>query len=160
MNALKGSDQKGHGLARATASEIDPSFSWKDLAWIKSITSLPIILKGIQTAADAKQALLAGCDGIFISNHGGRALDTSPASLLVLLEMHIVCPEVFEKMEVFIDGGIRRATDIIKAVCLGAKGVGIGRPFLYAMSAYGLPGVDRAMQLLKVSFCFPRCLRL
>lgn len=137
---LKDADKKGGGLARATASDIDPSFSWKDLAWIKSITSLPIILKGIQTAADAKKAMLAGCDGIFISNHGGRALDTSPASLLVLLEMHLVCPEVFDKMEVFFDGGIRRGSDILKAICLGATGVGLGRSVLYS-NMYGVDGV-------------------
>ncbi len=81
-----------------------------------------------------------GCQGIVVSNHGGRALDGAPAAILVLLELQKECPEVFDHMEVFIDGGIRRGSDILKAMCLGASGVGLGRPFLYALN-YGKPGV-------------------
>ena len=141
QTSSKGSDAKGHGLARNNATEFDASFSWKDLDWVKQTAQLPIILKGIQTASDAKKAMLAGCDGIFISNHGGRAVDTAPASLLVLLEMHIICPEVFSEMNVFIDGGIRRGTDILKAMCLGATGVALGRSVLYS-NVYGEEGVN------------------
>lgn len=77
-----------------------------------SLTDIPIILKGIQTGADAKKALDAGCKGIFVSNHGGRARDSSEPTLLTLLELHVQCPEVFQQMEVYVDGGIRRGGDI------------------------------------------------
>ncbi|KAI7237368.1 Cytochrome b2 [Hortaea werneckii] len=142
---------RSQGAARAISSFIDPALSWKDIPWFKSITKMPIILKGVQRVEDVIRAVSAGCDGVVLSNHGGRQLDFARSGVEVLAE---VMPELRrlgldDKIEVFIDGGIRRATDIIKALCLGAKGVGIGRPFLYAMSAYGLPGVDRAMQLLK-----------
>lgn len=142
------SDKKGHGLARTTASDIDPSFCWEDLAWVKSITHLPIVLKGIQTAADARKAMEVGCDAIFLSNHGGRAVDTAPASLLILLELHVLCPEIFQKMEVYIDGGIRRGTDILKAICLGATAIGLGRPVLYS-NMYGQEGVSHMISILK-----------
>ncbi|KKZ60612.1 L-lactate dehydrogenase (cytochrome) [[Emmonsia] crescens] len=115
---------RSQGAARAISSFIDPSLSWKDISWFQSITDMPIVLKG---------------------------LDFAPSSIELLAE---VMPELRRRgwqnrIEVYIDGGVRRATDILKALCLGAKGVGIGRPFLYAMSAYGVPGVERAMQLLK-----------
>jgi hypothetical protein len=135
-----GADQKGSGLARSVGSFIDPSFAWDDLAWLRRQTRLPIVLKGVQSAADARIALHMGCQGIVVSNHGGRALDGAPAAILVLLELHKECPEVFEHMEVFIDGGIRRGSDILKAICLGASGVGLGRPFLYALN-YDRAGV-------------------
>jgi hypothetical protein len=134
------SDNKGSGLARSVGSFIDPAFSWDDLAWLRRHTKLPIVLKGIQSAADARIAMQMGCQGVLISNHGGRALDGAPATILVLLELHRECPEVFDYMEVFIDGGFRRGSDILKALCLGASGVGMGRPFMYAIS-YGTEGV-------------------
>ncbi|TKA32068.1 hypothetical protein B0A50_01315 [Salinomyces thailandicus] len=142
---------RSQGAARAISSFIDPALSWKDIPWFKSITKMPIILKGVQRVEDVIRAVSVGCDGVVLSNHGGRQLDFARSGVEVLAE---VMPELRrlglqDKIEVYIDGGIRRATDIIKALCLGAKGVGIGRPFLFAMSAYGLPGVDRAMQLLK-----------
>lgn len=134
------SDSKGSGMARTVGSFIDPSFCWDDLAWVRKQTKLPIVLKGIQSASDARTAMHLGCQGIVVSNHGGRALDGAPASILVLLELHRECPEVFEHMEVFIDGGFRRGSDILKALCLGASGVGLGRPFMYAVN-YGKDGV-------------------
>lgn len=139
------------GAARAISSFIDPALSWKDLPWFKSITKMPIILKGVQRAEDVVRAVEAGVQGVVLSNHGGRQLDFARSGIEVLAEtMPVLREKGYEKrIEVFVDGGIRRATDIIKALCLGAKGVGIGRPFLYAMSAYGFEGVDRAMQLLK-----------
>jgi L-lactate dehydrogenase (cytochrome) len=133
-------DNKGAGLARSVGSFIDPAFSWDDLAWLRRHTKLPIVLKGIQSAADARLAMHMGCQGIVISNHGGRALDGAPASILVLLELHRECAEVFDHMEVFIDGGFRRGSDVLKAICLGASGVGLGRPFMYAIN-YGTEGV-------------------
>lgn len=142
---------RSQGAARAISSFIDPSLSWNDIAWFQSITNMPIILKGVQCAEDVLKAVEYGVQGVVLSNHGGRQLDFARSGVEVLAE---VMPALHQRgwqdrLEVYIDGGIRRATDIIKALCLGAKGVGIGRPFLYAMSAYGVDGVDRAMQLLK-----------
>lgn len=144
---------RSQGAARAISSFIDPSLSWKDIPYFKSITKMPIVLKGVQRVEDVLMAVEYGVAGVVLSNHGGRQLDTAPSGIEVLAE---VMPELRKrglenKIEIYIDGGIRRATDIIKALCLGAKGVGIGRPFLFAMSAYGEKGVNRAMQLLKVS---------
>lgn len=142
---------RSQGAARAISSFIDPSLSWKDIPWFQSITKMPIILKGVQCVEDVLRAVEAGCDGVVLSNHGGRQLDTSRSGIEVLAEvMPALRARNWEnRIEIFVDGGVRRATDILKALCLGAKGVGIGRPFLYAMSAYGQAGVDRAMQLLK-----------
>ncbi|KEF62069.1 L-lactate dehydrogenase (cytochrome) [Exophiala aquamarina CBS 119918] len=142
------SDGKGTGLARTAGSYIDPSFCWEDLQWLRKLTKLPIVLKGIQSAMDARIAMRMGCQGIVVSNHGGRALDTAPASILILLELHRECPEVFDHMEVFLDGGIRRGSDVLKAICLGASGVGLGRPFMYAIN-YGKEGVEHLVNVLK-----------
>lgn len=142
---------RSQGAARAISSFIDPSLSWKDIPWFLSITKMPILLKGVQCVEDVIRAIECGVQGVVLSNHGGRQLDFARSGLEVLAEVMPVLRERGwqDRIEIYIDGGVRRATDIIKALCLGATGVGIGRPFLYAMSAYGLPGVDRAMQLLK-----------
>ncbi|KAI7583697.1 hypothetical protein KC343_g19955, partial [Hortaea werneckii] len=141
-------DKKGGGLARTTGSFIDWTMSWDDLAWVRKHSSLPIVVKGIQLAADAKMAMQMGCQGIVVSNHGGRALDNAPATLLVLMELRRDCPEVFDKMEVHVDGGIRRGSDILKAVCLGARGVGVGRPFQCSV-AYDTEGVEACAAILQ-----------
>lgn len=142
---------RSQGAARAISSFIDPSLNWNDIPWFQSITKMPIILKGVQRVEDVIRAIETGVQGVVLSNHGGRQLDFARSGIEILAEVMPVLRERGwqDRIEIFVDGGIRRATDIIKALCLGAKGVGIGRPFLYAMSAYGLPGVDRAMQLLK-----------
>ncbi len=142
---------RSQGAARAISSFIDPSLSWKDIPWFLSVTKMPIILKGVQRVEDVIRAIEAGVQGVVLSNHGGRQLDFARSGIEVLSEVMPVLRERNwqDRIEIYVDGGIRRSTDIIKALCLGAKGVGIGRPFLFAMSAYGLPGVDRAMQLLK-----------
>lgn len=142
---------RSQGAARAISSFIDPSLSWKDIPWFLGITKMPIILKGVQRVEDVIRAIEAGVHGVVLSNHGGRQLDFARSGIEVLAEVMPVLRERGwqNRIEIYIDGGVRRATDIIKALCLGATGVGIGRPFLFAMSAYGLPGVDRAMQLLK-----------
>ncbi|CAG9939109.1 unnamed protein product [Clonostachys rosea f. rosea IK726] len=139
------------GAARAISSFIDPSLSWKDIPWFQSITKMPIIIKGVQRVEDVIKAVEAGCQGVVLSNHGGRQLEFARSGIEILAETMPVLRELGleNKIEIYIDGGVRRATDVLKAICLGAKGVGIGRPFLYAMSAYGQPGVERAMQLLK-----------
>ena len=142
---------RSQGAARAISSFIDPALSWKDIPWFKSITNMPIILKGVQRVEDVIKAIAYGVQGVVLSNHGGRQLDFARSGIEVLSE---VMPELRRlglqnEIEIYVDGGVRRATDIIKALCLGAKGVGIGRPFLFAMSSYGLEGVDKAMTLLK-----------
>ncbi|KAK8038341.1 hypothetical protein PG994_015108 [Apiospora phragmitis] len=145
---VEGPKGRGAGLAASTGAFIDSTMTWEDLRWIRRCTKLPIVLKGIQSAADARKALQMGCAGIVVSNHGGRALDNAPSSVLVLLELRRDCPEVFEKMEVYVDGGVRRGSDILKAFCLGARGVGIGRPFQCAI-AYGKDGVAHCASILK-----------
>ncbi|KAM0323877.1 hypothetical protein ACHAQA_008458 [Verticillium albo-atrum] len=141
-------DKKGSGLGRLMAQYIDKSLTWDDLAWIREASGVPIVLKGVQTADDAKMAVEYGVDAILLSNHGGRSLDGSQASILVLLELRKQCPEVFEKLEVYIDGGFERGSDILKAIALGATAVGIGRPSLYSL-VYGQEGVEHLIQILK-----------
>ena len=134
-------DKKGGGLGRIMGSYIDSSLDWDDLPWLRRSWTGKIVLKGIQNAEDAKRAADAGVDGIILSNHGGRSLDTSPPAIMVLLECQRCCPEIFDKMEVYVDGGIRRGTDVLKCLCLGATAVGLGRPFLYSVN-YGKEGVE------------------
>jgi L-lactate dehydrogenase (cytochrome) len=134
-------DNKGGGLGRVMSGYIDPGVTWEDVAWARKHTHLPLVLKGVMSADDAMMAMEAGLDGIMLSNHGGRNLDTSPPSIVTLLELHKRCPEIFDKMEIFVDSGIRRGTDILKAVCLGATAVGMGRSVLFAAN-YGQEGVE------------------
>ena len=143
-------DKKGGGLTRRMGSYIDQALKWEDIAWIRSLTNVPVILKGITTAADAMLAMEHKVDGILLSNHGGRNLDFSPPSILLLLEMHKQCPQIFDQMEVYVDGGIRRGGDILKALCLGAKAVGIGRTFLYSLN-YGTEGAEHLVEREKFS---------
>ncbi|PSN60701.1 hypothetical protein BS50DRAFT_563326 [Corynespora cassiicola Philippines] len=141
-------DSRGGGLGRTMGGYIDATFNWDDIAWLRRSTKLPIVAKGVQTVEDAVLAMQHGLDGIVISNHGGRNLDTSPPSLLTLMEIRKHHPEVFSNLEVFVDCGIRRGTDIIKALCLGAKAVGMGRPFLYSLT-YGQEGVEHFIDIIK-----------
>jgi L-lactate dehydrogenase (cytochrome) len=124
---------------------LSPYTTWEDLEWIRKEWEGPIVLKGIQTAEDAKLALDYGCDGILLSNHGGRQMHTAPSALMTLLEIRTYCPEVIGKMEIFLDGGLRDGNDVLKALCLGATAVGVGRPFLYALAAYGTKGIERCV---------------
>ncbi|KAH0836219.1 Cytochrome b2, mitochondrial [Fonsecaea pedrosoi] len=126
------------------------SLNWDDLQWIKEewANTGPISIKGILTAEDAKIACDMGLESIYLSNHGGRQLESSPSALRTLLEIRQVYPEVLSKCEVLLDGGVRRSRDILKALCLGARAVGLGRPFLYGLSAYGTEGVYKVIQML------------
>jgi isopentenyl diphosphate isomerase/L-lactate dehydrogenase-like FMN-dependent dehydrogenase len=139
----------GQQMFAGTAADL----TWKDLKWLRNQLpqDMPIILKGIQTYEDAVLAASASpqVTGIILSNHGGRAMDQSQPPLMVLQEIRKNSPEVFDKLEVYLDGGIRRGTDVVKALCLGAKQVGIGRPALYGLSGYGEPGVERVIQILR-----------
>lgn len=138
------SPKGSQGLTKSNSSFIDPTLNWKDLQWLRTVTSLPILVKGVQRAQDARIAMEMGFDGIVIGNHGGRAADTSTPAILVLLEVHRNCPEVFERMKVLVDGGFRRGSDVVKALCLGAAAVGFGRPFMYALN-YGQEGLEHAV---------------
>lgn len=123
------------------------TLEWSDIPWIRRLWgSRPIILKGIQSAEDALEATKHDVDGIYLSNHGGRQLDFAPSSVQTLLEINMKYPEVLRKVDVYVDGGVSRGSDMVKALCLGAKAVGIGRGFLYALSAYGTDGVLRAIE--------------
>jgi len=104
---------------------------------------------GVQSVSDAVLAAEAGVDGILISNHGGRQLNYSMPTIEVLYRLRKQRPDVFDKCEVYVDGGIRRGTDILKALCLGARAVGLGRPFLFAQSAYGEAGVVKLIRILE-----------
>jgi len=98
---------------------------------------------------DAVLAAEAGVDGILLSNHGGRQLDYSLPPIEVLYSIRLQRPDVFAKLEVYIEGGVHRGTDVVKALCLGAKAVGLGRPFLYAQSAYGAAGVSKIVEIFR-----------
>ncbi|KIK67447.1 hypothetical protein GYMLUDRAFT_37569 [Collybiopsis luxurians FD-317 M1] len=144
--------KKNEGVSRAISSFIDPSLSWKDIPWFRSITKMPIILKGVSTPEDAILALEAGVQGIVLSNHGGRQLDTSRSGLENLIDIVAALktrgPWPNPNFSVFVDGGVRRASDVLKALALGATAVGIGRGFLYAFCSYGEAGVEKAFKIL------------
>ena len=146
--AQASNDKKGGGMGRLMGQYIDKKLGWQDIPWIQESSGLPIVIKGIQCAADAKKAMECRCQGIVISNHGGRQLDTAPPSILTLLELHAICPGIFGQLEVYVDGGISRGSDVLKAVALGATAVGVGRPFLYSL-CYGQDGVEHLSQVLK-----------
>ena len=133
-------------VTKALATFVARDLVWEEIAWMKKLTGFPVVVKGIMTAEDAILAMKYGCEGIYLSNHGGRQLDTSPPAMLTLLELRKHCPEVFARMEVYLDGGVRRGTDVVKALCLGCKAVGLGRPFLYANTCYGIDGVLKAIE--------------
>ena len=134
------------GLAAYFESLIDPSLSWKDIAWLKSITKLPVLIKGIVRPDDARRAVDHGAAGIVVSNHGGRQLDTSPSTIEVLPS---IVDAVDQNLEVFVDGGVRRGTDILKALAFGAKAVLIGRPILWGLAVAGPEGVARVLDIYR-----------
>ncbi len=128
------------------AAKKDVRVTWESLSWLRSLTSLPILLKGILTAEDTILAVEHGVDGIIVSNHGGRQLDSVSASIEALPEV----VEVVEgRCEVYLDGGIRRGTDILKALALGARAVLVGRPILWGLAVNGAEGVEHVLELLR-----------
>ncbi len=133
------------GLETAGITTYNTGMSWDMIARLKKITKMKIVLKGIETREDARLSRENGADGIIVSNHGGRAEESGRGTIECL-------PEVIDgagSMPVLIDGGFRRGTDIYKALALGARGVGIGRPYLWALAAFGQPGVERVLDILR-----------
>lgn len=133
-------------LASWTTEQFDPHLSWKDVAWIKERWGGKLILKGILDKEDALMAAKTGADAIIVSNHGGRQLDGASSSIGVLEE---IADAVGDTIEVHMDGGIRSGQDVLKALCLGAKGTYIGRPFLYGLGALGKEGVTKALEIIR-----------
>jgi 4-hydroxymandelate oxidase len=133
------------GLAAYFASMLDPALTWSDVEWLRSITRLPVLVKGVVRGDDARRAVDHGASGVVVSNHGGRQLDTSPATIDVL---PAVVDAVGGRAEIFLDGGVRRGTDVVKAVALGARAVLIGRPVLWGLAVAGRDGVVAALSML------------
>jgi 4-hydroxymandelate oxidase len=134
------------GLAAYVAELLDPSLEWSAIEWLRSITSLPVLVKGIVRADDATRAIEHGAAGIVVSNHGGRQLDASPATIDVLPR---IADAVGGRGEILIDGGIRRGADVVKALAYGARAVLVGRPVLWGLAAAGQAGVATALGVLR-----------
>ncbi len=134
------------GMAARVHDLMDQSLTWDAVAWLRSFSRLPIVLKGIVRADDARRALDAGVDAIIVSNHGGRQLDGGEATILALPD---VVEAVAGRMEVYVDGGFQRGSHVLKALALGARGVLIGRSYLYGLAAGGDAGVERVLEILR-----------
>ncbi|KAJ5393096.1 uncharacterized protein N7487_010737, partial [Penicillium crustosum] len=133
---------------RQVPGSVDGGLTWEDLDWISSEWGGPLVLKGIQSVEDVKLAVQHGVQGVLLSNHGGRQIHSAPSSLMTLLEIRTYYPEAFDKLQVFVDGGLRDGADVLKALCLGATAVGVGRPYYYALAAYGAEGVERCTDII------------
>jgi 4-hydroxymandelate oxidase len=134
------------GLADYFYRLLDPSLTWDDLAWLVDRTSLPVVVKGIVRPDDAVRAVEHGAHGVLVSNHGGRQLDTAPATAEVLGP---IADAVGDRAEVLVDGGIRRGTDALKALALGARAVCLGRPVLWGLAARGEDGAHHVLEILR-----------
>ena len=136
---------RNKGLRRAGSGQ-RTVLTWQDVEWLRSLTSLPLVLKGILDPDDAAQAVETGADGIVVSNHGARNIDTLPATVEAL---PAIAARVDGRVPVIIDGGIRRGTDVLKSLALGASAIMIGRPYLYALAVGGAEGVSHCIGLLR-----------
>lgn len=125
---------------------ISGSCTWEDVTWLRSLTRLPVLLKGILDPDDAERAVRVGAGGLIVSNHGGRSLDTLPASLSALPQ---IVDRVAGRVPILLDGGVRRGTDVLKALALGARAVLIGRPYLYGLGVAGANGVTQVVNILR-----------
>ncbi|MBA3392407.1 MAG: alpha-hydroxy-acid oxidizing protein [Deltaproteobacteria bacterium] len=144
------------GLAAYVADLLDPGLTWDVIGWLRSLTTLPIVVKGIVRADDAVRAIEHGAAGIVVSNHGGRQLDASPATIDVLPR---IAEAVAGRGEIFLDGGVRRGADVIKALAFGARAVFVGRPVLWGLAAGGRAGVAAALATLhrELDLAFALC---
>jgi 4-hydroxymandelate oxidase len=134
------------GIASHASRDFDPCLTWEAVEWMRSVSRLPVLIKGVLTAEDAARAVAAGADGIIVSNHGGRQLDGAIPPLEALPE---VVAAVAGRCPVVVDGGIRRGTDVLKAVALGAKAVLVGRPVYWGLAVGGEAGVAHLLSLLR-----------
>jgi L-lactate dehydrogenase (cytochrome) len=145
LTASRGTAGRPFALSQYINTQFDPTVTWKDVAALRSIWKGAIVVKGIMSAEDARRAADEGVDGIVVSNHGGRQLDGLPGSLDVL---PAIVEAVGSRIEILFDGGIRRGTDVVKALALGARACMIGRPYLYGLGAAGERGVEMCISIL------------
>jgi 4-hydroxymandelate oxidase len=136
----------GSGLTAYVNSLMDPSIGWDDLEWLVSATSLPVVVKGIVRGDDASRGVDHGAAAVVVSNHGGRQLDTSPATIDALPE---VVEAVDGRIEVLMDGGVRRGIDVVKAIAMGARAVLLGRPILWGLAVDGSAGVTGVLDIMR-----------
>ncbi len=134
------------GLQQYFSTNVDPTLTWADIDWVRSITSLPVLVKGVMRGDDASEAIEHGVAGVIVSNHGGRQLDGAPATIEVIRE---VASAVAGRVPVLVDGGVRRGVDVVRALALGADAVLIGRPVLWALTVGGREGVTNMLELLR-----------
>ncbi|HUF51557.1 MAG TPA: alpha-hydroxy acid oxidase [Longimicrobiales bacterium] len=139
-------EARGSGLLAFISAEFDDSLTWEALAWLRSITQLPVVIKGIMSPLDARLAVEHGAAGVIVSNHGGRQLDGAEATLRALPR---VAEAVADRVPVLMDGGVRRGTDVVKALLLGARAVLIARPYLWGLSVGGQEGVTHVLEILR-----------
>jgi 4-hydroxymandelate oxidase len=137
---------EGDGLGRARPIQFVPELSWEHIDWLRSVTALPIALKGVMHPDDARTAVDRGIDALLVSNHGGRQLDTVPATIDLLPP---IANAVGDRVALVLDGGVRRGTDVVKALALGATAVAIGRPVLWGLALDGAKGVSRVLEMLR-----------
>src|SRR5580700_7616151 len=137
------------GLDMKGAAMNSPTFTWQQVDRLKKVTKMKLVMKGIETREDARLCVEHGVDGILVSNHGGRATETYRATIECLPE---VVDGVAGRIPVMVDGGIRRGTDVYKALAFGAKAVGIGRPYIWGLSAFGQAGVEKVIEILRGEF--------
>ena len=134
------------GITAYVNGQFDPSANWDDLAWFRELWDGPLVVKGILSASDARRAVALGSDGVIVSNHGGRQLDHAPSTISALPP---IVDAIGSDAEVILDGGIRRGSDVLKAIALGARACMIGRPLAYGLGAGGEPGARRAVTILE-----------
>jgi 4-hydroxymandelate oxidase len=139
-------DDRNRGFIKVGSSQHRAMPTWQDIAWLRSLTKLPLILKGILDPDDAEEAIAVGADAIAVSNHASRNLDTFPATIDAL---PAIAERVAGRIPILVDGGIRRGTDVLKSLALGASAVMIGRPYAYALAAAGSEGVSHCVNLLR-----------
>lgn len=135
----------GSALGAYVADRHDASLTWGDLDWIRSLSALPLVLKGVVRPDDARRAVRSGVDGIVVSNHGGRQLDGAPPSIVALDE---IAREIGDELPLLMDGGIRTGTDVVKALALGARAVLVGRPVIWGLAVDGTDGVTAVLEML------------
>ena len=143
---VPGNEQNQSDLLKTLANNFDPGLTWKDIAWLQSISSLPVWVKGILRADDAIQAIEAGVTGIIVSNHGGRQLDSAVAAIDALPE---IVEAVDNRVALLVDGGVKRGVDVLKALALGAKGVLLGRAPLWGLAVAGEDGAADVLKIFK-----------